>query len=201
MVFANPEITCSAPGTVMVISTIGIPPLRTASAAKRASSEEEARMTGMTPKLAICSLTDFFFMYASASRSADNSRSRSFHYLQDFVQGSHGSVSRRGHGQGAVGGAALDGPLRTFSGEESIDQARGEGIATTNPNEDLEVFAGRGLKKIAIGVADCAPIVPGGGWGCAEGSAAPLEKKKRRNLAKALSEHTRERDGKRVCHS
>jgi hypothetical protein len=91
-------------------------------------------MTGMTPKLSICSLTDFFFMYRSASGSADNSRSRSFHYLQDFVQRSHGSVSRRGHGQSAVGGAALGGPLRTFSGEETIDQARGEGIAARKPN-------------------------------------------------------------------
>ncbi|MGA8617776.1 MAG: hypothetical protein WB660_04565 [Candidatus Sulfotelmatobacter sp.] len=49
MVLASSEITSSAPGTVMVISTIGIPPWQTASAAKRASWEEEARITGTIP--------------------------------------------------------------------------------------------------------------------------------------------------------
>jgi hypothetical protein len=42
-----------APGQVMVISTMGMPPLQTASAAMWASRSEDARITGTIP---ICSM-------------------------------------------------------------------------------------------------------------------------------------------------
>src|ERR1700692_4047731 len=46
----------------MVISTIGMPPWATASAAKCASSAEETRIAGMIPILLICSQTSALFM-------------------------------------------------------------------------------------------------------------------------------------------
>src|ERR1700693_6190810 len=46
----------------MVISTIGMPPWVTASAAKCASSAEETRIAGMMPIFLICSQTSALFM-------------------------------------------------------------------------------------------------------------------------------------------
>ncbi len=47
-------ITSIAPGTVIVISTMGIPPAQTPSTARRASRAEDARTTGTTPISIIC---------------------------------------------------------------------------------------------------------------------------------------------------
>src|SRR6266851_10192198 len=95
-----------------------------------------------------------------------------------------------------MGRATLNSPLRASSREKTIDQARGERIASTNPIEDFEVFAGRGLKKIAVGVTDCAPIVPGGGCGSAERSGDHLKRKILHNLANHLFKAIRVQDGK-----
>src|ERR1700724_1220187 len=46
----------------MVISTIGMPPCITASAAKCASSAEETRIAGIIPIFLICSQTSALFM-------------------------------------------------------------------------------------------------------------------------------------------
>src|SRR5262249_37765331 len=46
---ANSRMTSTAPGTVIVIPTIGIPPLLPASAAVRASAADDARTTGTIP--------------------------------------------------------------------------------------------------------------------------------------------------------
>src|SRR5580698_7687045 len=49
-------------GTVMVISTMGIPARCTASAAKRASSGKDTRTPGIMPIASICARTSDFFM-------------------------------------------------------------------------------------------------------------------------------------------
>src|SRR3984893_2667863 len=56
------EINSTASCTVMVISTIGMPPWATASAAKCASSADETRIAGMIPIFLICSQTSALFM-------------------------------------------------------------------------------------------------------------------------------------------
>src|SRR5579863_2332007 len=56
------EITSMAPGTVMVISTMGIPPRATASAAKCASSAADVRMAGMMPVFSMRAHTSFLFI-------------------------------------------------------------------------------------------------------------------------------------------
>src|SRR5437016_955099 len=53
LLLASSRITSTAPGTVMVISTIGIPPSQTASDAMRASHADDARTTGTTPDPAL----------------------------------------------------------------------------------------------------------------------------------------------------
>src|SRR6266700_2752678 len=100
-----------------------------------------------------------------------------------------------------MGRATLNSPLRASSREKTIDQARGERIACTNPIEDFEVFAGRGLKKISIGVTDCAPIVPGGGCGPAQRGGDYLKRKILNNFANHLFETIGVQGGKMFVHS
>src|SRR5438270_8633190 len=56
-------------------------------------------------------------------------------------------------------GAAFYRPLWPFTGEEPVDQARRKGIASAHSIENVQVFAVLRLIKIAIAVADRAPIV------------------------------------------
>src|ERR1043166_3208487 len=114
-----------APGTVIVISTIGMPPLQTASAARCASRAEEARTTGTMPMSRIrwwtsclftmrCSLSRLSYTFHSKylAISARDASAYSFHHLHDFLEGDHGCVPRCRHRQRSVGRAALDRPLR-----------------------------------------------------------------------------------------
>lgn len=48
--------------------------------------------------------------------SARDAGANSFHYLRDFLERGHARVSGGGHGERAVGGAAIDGPLRIMPG-------------------------------------------------------------------------------------
>ncbi len=99
--------------------------------------------------------------------SAGDARADALHYLQDFLKRDHRRVAGSGHGESAVGGAALHGPLRVLPGEEAVDEAGGEGIAAADAIEDFQVFAVLGLIELAIVVADGAPIVQRGGFGSA----------------------------------
>src|SRR5262249_31912460 len=91
--------------------------------------------------------------------STSDSSARSFHDLLYFIECGHGGVAGSGHGEGAMRCAALDGPLRAFACEESVDQAGSKGVAAADTIENLEVFAIGSLIEIAVAVADGAPIV------------------------------------------
>src|ERR1700689_455736 len=93
---ATSRITVTALGTVMVISTMGMPPAEIASTARVASSTDVARTTGMIPTSSILRITssmviDFLFLALDAG-------SARLHGLQYLRQRSHGCVARRGHG-------------------------------------------------------------------------------------------------------
>src|SRR2546422_4520704 len=116
LLLLSSRITSTAPGTVIVISTIGIPPWQTASDAINASREDDARTTGTTPISAIRSRTFCLFISpAVCSWSTRDARPDAFHYLDDFLKGGHIGISRRSHGECAVGGAAFDSPLRVLA--------------------------------------------------------------------------------------
>src|SRR5437667_4054599 len=141
LLLLSSRITSTAPGTVIVISTIGIPPWQTASDAINASREDDARTTGTTPISAIRSRTFCLFISpAVCSWSTRDARPDAFHYLDDFLKGGHTGISRRSHGEWAVGGAAFDSPLRVLATQEAIYQARSKGIASSNAIEDFKVF-------------------------------------------------------------
>src|ERR1700676_958519 len=158
VVLTSSEITCSAPGTVIVISTIGIPPRHTASAANRASWGEEARITRTIPIRSICARTSCFSMEAVLS-SAGNSCSRPLHHLKHFLERGHGCVAGSGHGQGAMSGSALDCPLWVLSGQKAVNQTRSEGVAAANAIQNLQILPIPRLKKITLAIADRTPII------------------------------------------
>ena len=91
--------------------------------------------------------------------SARNASSDAFHDLRHFLEGGHGSVSRGGHGQRAMRGAALDRPLRVMACQETVNQAGSKGIAASDAIEDFEVLAVSCLVELAIAITDRAPII------------------------------------------
>src|SRR5205823_3336059 len=93
-----------------------------------------------------------------------------------------------GHGEGAMGCATLDGELGILPEEETVDQARGEGVAAAYAVEDFEIFAILGLIKLAIVVANGAPVIGGGGFGFAQSGGDYLERKIFYNLGDHLLE-------------
>src|ERR1035438_8645744 len=79
-------INSTAPGTVMVISTIGMPPSVTASAAKCASSPEETRIAGMMAISRILEQTSFFVIGQHPSCILKPSETTQRNYLQGLVR-------------------------------------------------------------------------------------------------------------------
>lgn len=70
MLFVRSVISSIAPGTVIVISAMGIPPRLTDSAAKRASAAEAARTPGIMPISTIRDRISSFFTGPTPSRFA-----------------------------------------------------------------------------------------------------------------------------------
>src|SRR6266571_3714908 len=156
------RITSRAPGTVMVISTIVMPPSQTASAAIRASRGEDARTTGTMPISIIQSRTFCLSICVSPFPRVPltrDARSDSFHHLHHFLQSCHGRVARRRHGQCTVRGTAFHRPLRLLSRQESVNQAGSERIASSYAIENLQVLAVSRLVELAIAIANRAPII------------------------------------------
>src|ERR1700724_3475856 len=122
-------MTDTALGTVMVISRIGMPPAQMASTAEVASSTVAARTTGTIPISPILWITSSMVMRLSCALglfqpltvfSAYNAGRLCLHSLQDFIHGCHCCVAGRGHGQCAMSGPTLDGPLRFFPRQNSL---------------------------------------------------------------------------------
>src|SRR5437016_1080897 len=80
-------------------------------------------------------------LFTGTSASASNARSDSLHHLHDFLEGCHGSVSRRGHGERPVRGATFHRPLRILSRQEPVNQPGSKGIAPSDAVENFKVFA------------------------------------------------------------
>src|SRR5271155_1401921 len=112
----------------------------------------------------------------SAGTLASDAGADSSHHLRDFLQGSHGSVSRSGHSERTVRGAALHRPLRIMSRQKTIYQAGSEGIAAPDAVEDFEILAVSGLVELAIAIADGAPIILRGGFCFAQSGGDNLER-------------------------
>src|SRR5262249_1168888 len=102
-----------APGTVMVISTMVMPPASTASTANRASLEDPALTTGTIPisLIRLAASAGVILMFPLTSDAC----ARATHCLLDFLQCDHGGVARRCHRQGTMCRATLDSPLRILS--------------------------------------------------------------------------------------
>src|SRR5204862_1223019 len=88
----------TAPGTVSVISRIGMPPARMASTAAKASSADAARTTGTRPTSRM-RWTTFIGAIPSRSRARARSRSRGGGNRR-FARPLPGRGSGRGHGRG-----------------------------------------------------------------------------------------------------
>src|SRR5215469_1099118 len=104
-----------------------------------ASSEEEARTTGMIPTASIFFRTSSLLILFVRLRdctcpgsSAGDASAFSFHHLQDLLQRNHRSVARSGHSERPMRSAAIHGPLWVFAGEKPINQSRGKGIAASH---------------------------------------------------------------------
>src|ERR1700736_2738806 len=160
-------MTDAALGTVMVISRIGMPPAQMACTAEVASSTVAARTTGTIPISPILWITSSMvirilclglFRHLTVF-SAYNAGGLRLHSLQDFIPRCHCGVAGRGHGQCAMSGSALDGPLRFFPRQKSIDQSRGKRVTPAYPVEDFQIFANWRLVEAAVVVAHRSPTV------------------------------------------
>src|SRR5713101_2144932 len=197
-------MTSRAPGTVMVISTMGIPPCQTASAANLASCGEAARTTGTIPISSMRARTSCFLIKRRATfsaGSAGDSRSRAFHHVKNFVERRHGRIARRGHSQCPMSGSAFDGPLRVLSREKTVNEARSKGVTAANTVENFEILAILGLIEIALVVANRAPIVSRGSGGFAKRGGDDFEGKVVQNLPDHLFEGFRVECGERLAGS
>src|ERR1700730_13006353 len=98
-----------------------------------------------------------------------------FHKLQDFRKGGHAGVAWSGHSQGSVSGAAIDGPLRVFAGEETVDETGDEGITAADTVVNFEIFAiGCGI-EVAISIGDGTPVIESGGAGVTQSGGYDLK--------------------------
>src|SRR6266436_6321505 len=111
---------------------------------QRRNQEKAAGLRGLRSALQVLLHADFLPGWGAAVLrpyseivSAGDSRAYSFHYLYYFLERDHGGVAGGGHGQGAVGCAAFYGPLRILAGQETVDQAGGEGIAAAYAVENF----------------------------------------------------------------
>jgi hypothetical protein len=80
----------------------------------------------------------------------------------NFSQRGHAGVAGCGHGQSAVGYAALDGPFDAFAGEQAVDEAGGEAVAAANAVEDVDLALGD-VNDLVLIERDCAPGIAAGG--------------------------------------
>src|SRR5712691_2092103 len=187
---ATCSITPSAPGTVMVISSTGTPPSRTASTTFIAWSADCARTTGTSPTSAIFRRTSCLVITGlplarnesalapqaggtlrspqNPPASAGHPRGPALHDPLDLGQRRHRRVARGRHRERSVRGPALHRPLRSLAHQEAVDEPRGERVAAAHPVEDLQALAGRRLVELAALVAHGAPVVDGGALDAAQ---------------------------------
>src|ERR1700693_1917599 len=188
----------------MVISTMGIPPCHTASAANFASCGEVVRMTGTIPIFSMRARTSCFFIKRHATfslGSADDSGARSFHYVKNFVEGRHGGIARRGHRQRSMSGTAFYSPLSILTREKPINQTGGKRITAANTIKNLKILAIFGLIEVAVVAANGSPIISRRGGGFAKRGGDHFEGKIVQDFLNHLFEDDRIQCGQMLIHS
>src|SRR5581483_8244287 len=165
------RMRAGASGTVMVISTMGIPPSQFASTARLASCALDARTTGMTPTSPILRITSSIVIRTPGpgiSSTCDTRRLR-FHHLQDFAECCHRCVARGCHRERAVCRPALHGPLRLVARKKAINQAGSKRIASTHAVIDLKIFPHARFVEVSAVETYGAPVVHGCGFRMPQG--------------------------------
>ena len=112
--------------------------------------------------------------------SAEGAGKAAGHEALDLGEGCHGGVAGGGHGEGAVGDAAVEGPGELAAGEEAVEEAGGEGVATADAVEDVEVGEGEAGDGLAgrgglVGDSKGGPAIAVGGVGAADGGGEDFE--------------------------
>ena len=113
---ARSEMASIAPNTVMVISTIGIPPSVTASAAKRASSPENRRRAGMMPISSMRVRTFCFSIRSNSACEANRVLKNILYARSGGAIGSSQGIHISAIGETNIRGGAIRCPLAQSSG-------------------------------------------------------------------------------------
>src|SRR3989339_520211 len=88
-----------------------------------------------------------------------HSGAAAFHCFFNILYIDRCGVAGRGHGKSAMRRAVVHRFFRGFAFHDTIDEARGERVATANAVVDLEIGTLYGIVELAISVQDGAPIV------------------------------------------
>jgi len=92
----------------------------------------------------------------------------------DFGEGCGAGVAGGGHGEGAVGYAAAEGPFDGLAGEQAVKQAGGEAVSAADAVVDVD-FALGDVDDLVLVEGDGSPGVAAGGGGGAQGAGDELE--------------------------
>src|SRR5690348_11994747 len=135
-------IRSTAPGTVIVTSTMFTPPAIIASTTARPCATLFARSTGINPTRSMISCVVSGIPVLFDCGLASDACRAALHQALDLGQGRHAGVSGSGHRQRAVCHTAFQGPLDPFTGEQSVDQARGKAVAAADAVENVDLALG-----------------------------------------------------------
>src|ERR1700686_3512071 len=145
----------------MVTSTTVTPPAIMASTTACAWAMDFARKTGTRPtrsRISAVVSNISGFLHQLRFLLAGYARRPAFHGPFDFSQCGHAGVAGCGHGQCAVGDAALDSPIDGLSGEKAVNQAGGEAVAAADAIENVDV-ALRHVHNLVLVKRDGAPRI------------------------------------------
>src|ERR1035438_1873448 len=120
-----------------------------------------------------------------------DARTAAFGKSADLFEGGHGGVAGEGGEQRPVSPAELDGFLRGFAGQQTVEETGGEAIAAADAIENVELGDGRGV-GLAADPGDGAPTVAVGGVDFAKGSGDDLDL---RMLGDGVIDHAEEGGG------
>ena len=108
------------------------------------------------------------------SRLAGDTGAAALHGAFHFGKGSHAGVTGCGHGECAVSYATAYCPIDRLAGEQPVDEARGEAVATADAVKDVDFDLGH-VDDLILKQRDRTPRVPAGGGGGAEGAGNEFE--------------------------
>src|ERR1019366_4834123 len=130
-----------------------------------------------------------------------DTRARSLHQLQDFLQGRHGRVTWRRHRESSVGSAAFNRPLGILPFQKSVNQSRSEGIAATDAVKNFQVLAVTRFIKTSSAITNGIPIINGRCLGLAQSGSHNAEGEIFHHLFNHALESVHMEIGKAFIHS